>query len=270
MPPDSVRMPTSRLLARPAKSSSSRNALLEHGARQAEVAAVDQQVLAHREVGIEVVHLRHDADADARLARRLGHRLADHLDAAAVRVDEAEAAAQRRRLAGAVGTEQPEAVAAADRRSSGRARLRCRRSACAVRRRAGRRRRGAVPAVGGRPCACRRASVTSLPHAGDHALQLRQAAVEEMAAAGKHDDRQLLRPRPREHVGERHDVVLLAVDHDRVGGHVLRRRSGAPRARPARAAAPSRACATRVCTNEPNENPASTTRQRRRRTLACA
>ena len=53
------------------------------------------------------------------------------------------------------------------------------------------------------------------------ALQLRQAAVEEVAAAGEHDDRQLLRPRPREHVGERHHVVLLAVDHDGVGGHGL-------------------------------------------------
>ena len=41
--------------------------------------------------------------------------------------------------------------------------------------------------------------------------------MEEVAAPRKDDDRQLLRPRPREHVGERHDVVLLAVDDDRVG-----------------------------------------------------
>jgi len=56
-----------------------------------------------------------------------------------------------------------------------------------------------------------------VPHPGHRALQLRQATVEEMAAARKHDDRQLLRSRPVEHVGERNHVVLLAVDHDRVG-----------------------------------------------------
>ena len=58
-----------------------------------------------------------------------------------------------------------------------------------------------------------------VPHAGDRALQLEQPAVEEVPAAGKHDDGQLLRPRPREHLRQRHDVVLLAVDDDRVGGH---------------------------------------------------
>ena len=94
---------------------------------------------------------------------------------------------------------------------------------------------------------------------GDRALQLRQPAVEEMAAAGEHDDRQLLRPRPREHVGERHDVVLLAVDDDRVGGHRRRRakrRTAGPTSTRRSAAT---VCATRVCTNEPNEKPASTT-----------
>ena len=47
-------------------------------------------------------------------AGRLGHRLADELDRAAVRLDQAEAAAQRRRLACAVRSEQSEAFAAAD------------------------------------------------------------------------------------------------------------------------------------------------------------
>ena len=42
-----------------------------------------------------------------------------------------------------------------------------------------------------------------------------------MSAAGKHDDRQLLRPRPREYIGKRHDVVLLTVDDDRIGWHML-------------------------------------------------
>ena len=58
--------------------------------------------------------LRHDADADARLPRGLRHRLADHLDRAAIGFDEPEAAAQRGRLARAVRPEQAEALAAAD------------------------------------------------------------------------------------------------------------------------------------------------------------
>ena len=40
-----------------------------------------------------------------------------------------------------------------------------------------------------------------------------------MPATGEHDDRKLLGPRPCEHRGQRHDVILLAVDHDRVGRH---------------------------------------------------
>ena len=60
--------------------------------------------------------------------------------------------------------------------------------------------------------------VSLLPHADDDLLQLREASVEKMPAPRKDDHGQLLRPRPVEHVGERHDVVLLAVDHDRVGG----------------------------------------------------
>ena len=60
-------------------------------------------------------------------------------------------------------------------------------------------------------------------------------------------------------VRERHDVVLLAMDHDRV----LRR----PRASPMRVTAgptstrrsAAMVAATRVCTNEPNEKPASAT-----------
>ena len=38
-----------------------------------------------------------------------------------------------------------------------------------------------------------------------------------MAAAGKHDDRQLLRARPGKHIGKRDHVVLFAVDDDRIG-----------------------------------------------------
>jgi hypothetical protein len=46
-----------------------------------------------------------------------------------------------------------------------------------------------------------------------------------MAAAGEHGDRQRLRPRPGEDVGERDYVVLLAVDDDRVGGNGRRAES---------------------------------------------
>jgi hypothetical protein len=114
MPPDSVRMCAVAREPRPANSSSFGNPLRQRRAVDAEVAAVHDEVLGHREVGIEVVHLRHDAHADAGLARRARHRCADELDRAAVGIDEAEAASQRRRLARAVGAEQPEAFAAAD------------------------------------------------------------------------------------------------------------------------------------------------------------
>src|SRR5262249_7030355 len=79
-----------------------------------EIATVYLQVLGDREVRIEVVLLRDDADADSRASRRTRHRLADHLDPPAIRVDQAETAAQRRRLAGAVRPEQSKALAAPD------------------------------------------------------------------------------------------------------------------------------------------------------------
>ena len=44
------------------------NALADRALRNPEVAAVDEQVLLDGEIGIEVVHLRHDAHADARAA----------------------------------------------------------------------------------------------------------------------------------------------------------------------------------------------------------
>ncbi len=115
IPPDSVRMPALPLLARPAKSSSFGIRSASVLFADAEIAAVDLEVLGDGEVGIEIVDLGNDADANARRARRLRHRQADHLDRAAIGIDEAEAAAQRRRLAGAVRAEKTEALAAADR-----------------------------------------------------------------------------------------------------------------------------------------------------------
>ena len=232
--------------------------------RMPEVAAVDQQVLAHGEIGVEVVHLRHDADADARLARRLRHRLADELDRAAVGIDQAEAAAQRRRLARAVGAEQREALAAPDRERQAAhdlelavalAQVLHAQHLRAVERRRGVRRPARRPAL---PCRSRaraprgHSDVTTRASCGSRPWK-------KWPQPGKDDDRQLLRARPREHVGERNDVVLLAVHDDRVRRHVLhgkavdggRRRAPGPRR--------ARCCATRVCTNEPNEKPASAT-----------
>src|ERR1043166_8465346 len=78
--------------------------------RQAEVAAVHEEVLGHREVGVQVVGLRHHPDAQPRLARPPRHRLAEQLDVAGIRRDQAKAQPQRGRLAGAVGPEQTEAL----------------------------------------------------------------------------------------------------------------------------------------------------------------
>ena len=69
MPPDSVRMLDAAFGGEAGEVEQPRNALLNHGVGHPKVAAVDSQILDHREVGIEIVHLRHDADADARLAR---------------------------------------------------------------------------------------------------------------------------------------------------------------------------------------------------------
>jgi hypothetical protein len=76
-----------------------------------EVAPVDQQVFFHGEVGIEIVRLRHHADAAPRLARLRRHRQTEHLDIPAIGLDQPEAQAQRRGLARAVGPEQAEALA---------------------------------------------------------------------------------------------------------------------------------------------------------------
>ena len=48
-------------------------------------------------------------------------------------------------------------------------------------------------------------------------LQLMQAAVEKMLAAGNHDDGQILRPRPVEHGRQRHYFVEFAVNDQRAG-----------------------------------------------------
>ena len=82
MPPDSVWMREFARALKPANSSSAGMRCADLGVAQAEIAAVDEQVLGDGEIGIEIVDLRHDADAAARLARAPRHRLADQLDLA--------------------------------------------------------------------------------------------------------------------------------------------------------------------------------------------
>src|SRR5436190_1752226 len=76
-----------------------RNALVDQRIGHSEVTAVDDEVLGHGEIRVDVVHLRYDADANPSLARRFRHRFADQRDRAGVRIDQTEAAAKRRRLA---------------------------------------------------------------------------------------------------------------------------------------------------------------------------
>ena len=83
-------------------------------AGHAEIAAVDEQIFRDGEVRIEVVELRHDADAPARFARSRRDRLAQQLNGAGVRIREAQRQAQCGRLAGAVGAQKTEAFARRD------------------------------------------------------------------------------------------------------------------------------------------------------------
>ena len=83
-------------------------------ARQAEVGAVDAQVLGAGEVGVEAVELGDDADPLLRLAHLRRQRQAERLDRAAVGAGQAEADADRRRLAGAVRADHAEALARHD------------------------------------------------------------------------------------------------------------------------------------------------------------
>ena len=77
----------------------------------AEVAPIDQEVLEHREIRIQVVHLRHYADPDACLACRARNRQAEQVHRAGIGIGEAEAKPQRGGLAGAVRPEQAVALA---------------------------------------------------------------------------------------------------------------------------------------------------------------
>ena len=89
-------------------------ALADVGARQAEVAPVDEQVLADLELHVEVVGLRHDAELGADLGAVLVRvQVQDGQVAAGARRDRAHHP-HRGRLAGAVGPEQPERLTGRD------------------------------------------------------------------------------------------------------------------------------------------------------------
>ena len=114
MPPDSSLTRASALLSSRANSSSDGTIARHCAALRAEVAAEHQQVFADREIGIEIVELRHDADTRSRHARAAGNRLAAQADRAGVRRGDAEQHAQRGGLARAVRAEQAETFAGVD------------------------------------------------------------------------------------------------------------------------------------------------------------
>lgn len=82
---------------------------------QAEVAAEYQQVLGHGEVGVQVVELRHHAQARPRLPGLRRHGVAQHLDRPVVERRQAQQGAQGGGLARAVGAQQAIALAAPQR-----------------------------------------------------------------------------------------------------------------------------------------------------------
>jgi hypothetical protein len=82
---------------------------------------------------VEAELLRHQADARPQLAPVLRHVLAEGADGPGGRADEAADRADQRRLAGAVGAEQGEDLAAADLRSTRRGPRCPRRTSCSAR-----------------------------------------------------------------------------------------------------------------------------------------
>src|SRR5256886_13686064 len=101
---------------KPGEFEQARNAVVEECIGDPEVAAVDPQILDHREIGIEIIHLRDDSDAHSRLTRGFGYRLADQRNSTRILVSQPETATPSRRLARAVGPEETQALAAADRK----------------------------------------------------------------------------------------------------------------------------------------------------------
>ena len=81
---------------------------------------------------------------------------------------------------------------------------------------------------------------------------------------------QLLRPRPREYRGQRDDIVLLAMDHDRVGGNRRRRQSAWPPGRRAPCARRRRSRRRVSARTSRTKNRPARPESRHKRSLACA
>ena len=109
-PPESLRLRTSacRLQA------GEREHLLDVARMRIEARPVRER-LARRDVAVDAARLQHDADAPAQLDRALGRVVAEHRHLAAAARAVALEDLHRRGLAGAVGAEQPEHLAAAHR-----------------------------------------------------------------------------------------------------------------------------------------------------------
>ncbi len=129
IPPDSVRVRSSFFSVSEKASSSSRVRLASLAARHPEVAAVVVERLLEREEPVQVEVLRREADRGAGLLVVVDRVVAEDADRAGGRLREAGRAVDERRLAGAVGAEEPEELPLADLERYAAQRLRPRRVA---------------------------------------------------------------------------------------------------------------------------------------------
>ena len=114
MPPDSVRTASPRPVREAGPGQRFGHGLRQGGAADARQPAEDLQVGAHAELRVQRDRLRHEADAPT--GGVTVRRIAGDADAAPVEGDAAGDRAQQRRLAGAVGAEQGDQLAGAQRR----------------------------------------------------------------------------------------------------------------------------------------------------------
>jgi hypothetical protein len=114
MPPDSVRVRSSFFAVSENASSSSVARCLRSRRRHSEVAAVVVERLLAREEPVEVEVLRREPDREPRLGVVVDGVVPEHADVAGGRLRQPGRAVDQRRLAGAVGAEQPEELARAD------------------------------------------------------------------------------------------------------------------------------------------------------------
>ena len=112
MPPDSASTGLSAFSVSWAKSSSSAVRFADHGPLESEVAPVDVQVLPHRQLAVEGVVLRHDAEPRAYRGTVRPRVHPEHAQRPAGARRGRRDHAHRRRLARAVRAEEPERLPA--------------------------------------------------------------------------------------------------------------------------------------------------------------